>query len=94
MLINTLRLLDALWRDLRVGMRLLIRNPTFAVVAVLTLALGTGANAAIFQLVNAVRFRTRCRSNGQKSSRQSASTIMARGRNSAGVIPGDRFIRR
>jgi len=55
---NTLRLLDTLWRDLRYGLRLLVKNPTFAVVAILTLALGTGANAAIFQLVNAVQLRT------------------------------------
>ncbi len=55
---NTLRLVEAFWQDLRYGMRLLIANPTFAVVAVLTLALGTGANAAIFQLVNSLRLRT------------------------------------
>ena len=55
---NTLRFLDTVWQDVRYGMRLLVRNRTFAVVAILTLALGTGANAAIFQLVNAVRLRT------------------------------------
>src|SRR5215207_6730211 len=54
---NTMRLVEAFWQDLRYGMRLLVRNPTFAVVAVLTLALGTGANAAIFQLVNSLRLR-------------------------------------
>ncbi|MDQ3169291.1 MAG: ABC transporter permease, partial [Acidobacteriota bacterium] len=55
---NTLRFLDTVWQDLRYGARLLRRNPTFSIVAILTLALGTGANAAIFQLVNALRLRS------------------------------------
>src|SRR5213082_2707902 len=44
--------------DLRFGMRALRKNPPFALVAILALALGTGANAAIFQLVNALRLRS------------------------------------
>ena len=53
-----MRIADSVWQDLRFGGRLLLKNKTFSIVAILTLALGTGANAAIFQLVNAVRMRT------------------------------------
>ena len=45
-------------QDLRYGFRTLRRSPVFATVVVLSLALGTGANAAIFQLVNAVRLQS------------------------------------
>src|SRR5579864_169202 len=54
---NTIGFVDTLWRDLRYGARLLRLNPGFAVVAVLSLGLGIGANTAIFQLLDAVEFR-------------------------------------
>ena len=49
---------ETIWSDLRFGMRLLRLNPVFAGAAILSLALGIGANTAIFQLLDAVRLRT------------------------------------
>ena len=55
---NTVKLVESAWRDLKFGARLLRLNPAFAIVAILSLALGVGANTAIFQLLDAVRLRT------------------------------------
>jgi putative ABC transport system permease protein len=49
---------DAMIQDLRFGVRMLLKNKGFTTVAILSLALGIGANTAIFQLIDAVRLRT------------------------------------
>jgi macrolide transport system ATP-binding/permease protein len=51
------RWLSDLWQDLRYGVRMLAKSPGFAVVTVLSLALGIGANTAAFSLIDAALFR-------------------------------------
>jgi putative ABC transport system permease protein len=52
-----MQLLASLWQDTRYGARLLLRSPGFAAIVILTLALGIGANTAIFTVVDHVLLR-------------------------------------
>ena len=53
-----MRLLETAWQDIRYAFRMLLQNPGFAAVAILSLAFGIGANTAIFTLIDSVLLRS------------------------------------
>ena len=76
-------LVDDLVKDTAYALRLLARSPGFAATAVVSLALGLGANTAIFSLIDAV-LCDRCPSNGRRSSCSSGRSM---GNGASGAPP-------
>src|SRR6266446_9519996 len=81
---NSSNRLDSIWQDLRYSARQFRLSPGFALVAIVSLALGIGANTAIFQLLDAVRLRSLPVQNPQEL----ADVRIVGGNGGMGINPG------
>jgi predicted permease len=79
--------LASIWQDIRYGVRMLLKNPGFAAVVVLSLALGIGANTAIFSLIDAVMLKMLPVKNPQE-----LTLLKWSAQSSPGIIPGHGII--